>query len=136
MAVLIALLLLVIGFTALTTYARHDRFAGPATATSTSTTSAPSPTATSFACTDPRVHGHGEGRPPRTVGALRVSRLDRGQLPPVSFSRSACSASSEASEPADSSVVAAEDEYEVASLASASACLASACCLTWASQRA
>jgi ABC-type transporter Mla subunit MlaD len=29
MAVLIVLLVLVIGFTALTEYARHDRFAGP-----------------------------------------------------------------------------------------------------------
>src|SRR5262249_33986071 len=67
---------------------------------------------------------------PRTAQARSGSAH---QFPPVSFSRSACSASSEASEPLVSSVL---EEYDVASPASASACLASACCLTWASQRA
>src|SRR4029079_17222483 len=59
-------------------------------------------------------------------------------LPPVSFSRSAWSASSEASEAEGSVsvVVSPPEEYDAASPASTSACLASSCCLTWASQRA
>src|SRR6476661_10552950 len=63
--------------------------------------------------------------------------------PPVSFSRSACSASSEASEPpvspeplSDEDVSVPPLEYDVASPASTSALAASACCLTCASQRA
>ena len=54
--------------------------------------------------------------------------------PPVSFSRSAWSASSLASEPPSSA--GASEEYDVDSPASASALRASACCLTCASQRA
>src|SRR3954466_15495485 len=54
--------------------------------------------------------------------------------PPVSLSRSAWSASSLASEPESSAGT--SEEYDVASPASASAFLASCCCLTWASHRA